>query len=311
MKFLVTGGAGFIGTALSNRLASQGHTVLVLDDLSTGDATQLSKSVIFSKGNISDKTLLWTLLKDVDCVFHLAARVSVPESTLFPSGYNHVNVSGTVTLMEAVRDTRVRRIIMASSGAIYGDQSQIPYKESYEVKPRSPYAVSKLAAEHYVRTIGMQAGVEAVCLRIFNAYGPGQRISLSHPPIIPNFLMHAMTNSSVVVHGDGTQTRDYVYIDDLINAMVSAATAEGVDQEVINIGSGVETSVLELVRLVRLVTEKKPEEIFNPHKSGGSDRMCADISKATEKLNYMPLVPLETGLRLTMEKYQNYKSVTD
>mgnify|MGYP000961478930 CR=1 FL=1 len=311
MKFLVTGGAGFIGAALSNRLASQGHTVLVLDDLSTGDATQLSKSVIFSKGNISDKTLLWTLLKDVDCVFHLAARVSVPESTLFPSGYNHVNVSGTVTLMEAVRDTRVRRIIMASSGAIYGDQSQIPYKESYEVKPRSPYAVSKLAAEHYVRTIGMQAGVEAVCLRIFNAYGPGQRISLSHPPIIPNFLMHAMTNSSVVVHGDGTQTRDYVYIDDLINAMVSAATAEGVDQEVINIGSGVETSVLELVRLVRLVTEKKPEEIFNPHKSGGSDRMCADISKATEKLNYMPLVPLETGLRLTMEKYQNYKSVTD
>ena len=311
MKFLVTGGAGFIGAALSNRLASQGHTVLVLDDLSTGDATQLSKSVIFSKGNISDKTLLWTLLKDVDCVFHLAARVSVPESTLFPSGYNHVNVSGTVTLMEAVRDTRVRRIIMASSGAIYGDQSQIPYKESYEVKPRSPYAVSKLAAEHYVRTIGMQAGVEAVCLRIFNAYGPGQRISLSHPPIIPNFLMHAMTNSSVVVHGDGTQTRDYVYIDDLINAMVSAATAEGVDQEIINIGSGVETSVLELVRLVRLVTEKKPEEIFNPHKSGGSDRMCADISKATEKLNYMPLVPLETGLRLTMEKYQNYKSVTD
>ena len=311
MRFLVTGGAGFIGAALSNRLASQGHTVLVLDDLSTGDATQLSKNVSFSKGNISDKTLLWTLLKDVDCVFHLAARVSVPESTLFPSGYNHVNVSGTVTLMEAVRDTRVKRIVMASSGAIYGDQSQIPYKESYEVKPRSPYAVSKLAAEHYVRTIGMQAGVEAVCLRIFNAYGPGQRISLSHPPIIPNFLMHAMTNSSVVVHGDGTQTRDYVYIDDLINAMVSAATVGGVDQEVINIGSGVETSVLELVRLVRLVTGKKPEEIFNPHKSGGSDRMCADISKATEKLNYMPLVPLETGLRLTMEKYQHKKSVAD
>ena len=311
MRFLVTGGAGFIGAALSNRLASQGHTVLVLDDLSTGDATQLSKNVSFSKGNISDKTLLWTLLKDVDCVFHLAARVSVPEATLFPSGYNHVNVSGTVTLMEAVRDTRVKRIVMASSGAIYGDQSQIPYKESYEVKPRSPYAVSKLAAEHYVRTIGMQAGVEAVCLRIFNAYGPGQRISLSHPPIIPNFLMHAMTNSSVVVHGDGTQTRDYVYIDDLINAMVSAATVGGVDQEVINIGSGVETSVLELVRLVRLVTGKKPEEIFNPHKSGGSDRMCADISKATEKLNYMPLVPLETGLRLTMEKYQHKKSVAD
>lgn len=311
MKFLITGGAGFIGAALSNRLASQGHRVLVLDDCSTGDPTQLSKDVQFTKGNISDKTLLWTLLQDVDCVYHLAAKVSVPESILFPSSYNHVNVSGTVTLMEAVRDTRVRRIVLASSGAIYGDQTQIPYKETYEVKPRSPYAVSKLAAEHYVRTIGYQAGVEAVCLRIFNAYGPGQRIPVSHPPIIPNFLRNALSNSSVVIHGDGKQTRDYIYIDDLVNAMVSSASAVGVDQEVINIGSGVETSVLELVRLVRLVTGKKPEEIFNPNKSGGTERMCADISKAYEKLNFLPLVPLETGLRLTMEKYPKSKAVTD
>ncbi len=309
MRFLITGGAGFIGVALSNRLASQGHKVLVLDDCSAGDPSQLSGDISFTKGSISDKTLLWTLLQDVDCVFHLAARVSVPESTLFPSGYNHVNVGGTVTLMEAVRDTRVKRIVLASSGAIYGDQPQIPYKESYEVKPRSPYAVSKLAAEHYVRTIGLLSGVEAVCLRVFNAYGPGQRIPPSHPPIIPSFLRNALSNSSVVIHGDGKQTRDYIYIDDLVNAMITSATAVGVDQEVINIGSGVETSVLELVRLVRLVTGKKPEEIFNPLKAGGTDRMCADISKAYEKLNFLPLVPLETGLRLTMEKLQKSKVV--
>lgn len=302
MKYLITGGAGFIGTALSNRLASQGHHVLVLDDCSAGDPAALHQEVKFTKGNISDKTLLWTLLQDVDCVFHLAARVSVPESTLFPSAYNHVNVSGTVTLMEAVRDTRIKRILFASSGAIYGDQTQIPYQETLEVKPRSPYAVSKLAAEHYVRTIGMQAGIEAVCLRIFNAYGPGQRIPLSHPPIIPNFLKHALTNGSVVIHGNGTQTRDYIYVDDVVNAMVSASTAAGIDQEVINIGSGVETSIIELVRLVRLVTGRKPEEIINPHKSGGTERMCADITKACEKLNFLPMVPLETGLRLTMEK---------
>ncbi len=303
MKFLITGGAGFIGVALSNRLASQGHQVTVLDDCSTGDPTKLAGNVKFVKGNISDKTLLWTLLQDIDCVFHLAARVSVPESTLFPSGYNHVNVSGTVTLMEAIRDTRVKRIVLASSGAIYGDQTEIPYKESFEVKPRSPYAVSKLAAEHYVRTIGMQSGVEAVCLRIFNAYGEGQRIPLSHPPIIPSFLRNALSNSSIVIHGDGKQTRDYIYIDDLINAMVTSATAVGVDQEVINIGSGVETSIRELVRLVRLVTGKKPQEIFNPHKAAGANRMCADISKACEKLDFMPMVPLETGLRLTMERF--------
>ena len=144
--------------------------------------------------------------------------------------------------------------------------------------------------------------MEAVCLRVFNAYGPGQRIPKSHPPIISNFLKHALTNGTITIHGNGTQTRDYVYVDDAVNALVTASTAVGVDQQVINIGSGVETSVLELVRLVRQVTGKKPEEVYNPLKNGGSSRMCACIAKAKEKLNYIPLVPLETGLRLTIER---------
>ncbi|MEA4959020.1 MAG: GDP-mannose 4,6-dehydratase [Anaerolineaceae bacterium] len=302
MRYLITGGAGFLGTALSNRLARQGHKVRVLDDCSAGDPARLQPEVEFIKGDINDKTLLWKLLQDVQCVFHLAARVSVPESILFPRDYNVVNVGGTVTLMEAMRDAKVRRVILVSSGSIYGIQENIPYKESFEVHPGSPYAVSKLAAEHYVRTIGAQSGIEAVCLRVFNAYGPGQRITMANPPIIPNFLKHALTNGSVVIHGDGKQTRDYVYVDDVVNAMVNASSVVGVDQEIINIGSGVETSVLELVRLVRQVTGQKPEEIFNPYKSGGSSRMCADITKAYEKLNYLPLIPLETGLRMTIER---------
>ena len=302
MRYLITGGAGFLGTALSNRLARQGHKVRVLDDCSAGDPARLQPEVEFIKGDINDKTLLWKLLQDVQCVFHLAARVSVPESILFPRDYNVVNVGGTVTLMEAMRDAKVRRVILVSSGSIYGIQANIPYKESFEVHPGSPYAVSKLAAEHYVRTIGAQSGIEAVCLRVFNAYGPGQRITMANPPIIPNFLKHALTNGSVVIHGDGKQTRDYVYVDDVVNAMVNSSSVVGVDQEIINIGSGVETSVLELVRLVRQVTGQKPEEIFNPYKSGGSSRMCADITKAYEKLNYLPLIPLETGLRMTIER---------
>lgn len=296
-----------MGTALSNRLAKQGHRVRVLDDCSAGNPVYLLPEIEFVQGDINEKTLLWKLLQDVDCVFHLAAKVSVPESALFPSSYNLVNVSGTVTLMEAIRDTKVRRIVMASSGAIYGRQEQTPYLETFEVHPESPYAVSKLSAEHYVRAISAQAGVEAVCLRIFNAYGPGQRAPHSNPPIIANFLKHALTNGTIIIHGDGTQTRDYVYVDDVINALVTSSTATGVDQQVINIGSGVETSVLELVRLVRKVTGKKPEEVFNPLKSGGSDRMCAGIAKAQEKLNYIPLVPLETGLRLTIERDPQYK----
>jgi len=241
-------------------------------------------------------------LQDIDCVYHLAAKVSVPESQLFPRDYNLVNVGGTVTLMEAIRDTKVRRVVLASSGAVYGEQDSIPYQESAEVHPRSPYAVSKLAAEYYVRTIGAQCGVEAVCLRVFNAYGPGQRVPPFHPPVVPNFLKHALTNGSIVLHGDGSQTRDYVFVDDVVNAMVTSATASAVDQQIINIGSGVETSVRELARLVVLAAGTKPEEIYNPHKSGGSDRMCADISKAYEKLNYLPLIPLEVGLRLTLER---------
>ena len=302
MRYLVTGGAGFLGTALSNRLARQGHEVLVIDDASAGDPSQLLPEVQFVRGDINDKALLWTLLPGVDCVFHLAAKVSVPESQLYPRDYDTVNVGGTVTLMEAIRDMKVRRVVLASSGAIYGEQDQIPFKESAEVHPLSVYAVSKLAAEYYVRTIAAQCGVEAVCLRIFNAYGPGQRVPNAHPPVIANFLKHALTNGSIVVHGDGSQTRDYVYVDDVVNALVTSATAKGIDQEIINVGSGVETSVKELVRLIVQVTETKPEEIYNPHKNGGVSRMAADISKAYAKLNYLPLIPLETGLRLTIER---------
>lgn len=302
MNYLVTGGAGFLGAALANRLSKQGHHVRVLDDLSAGDESKLAADIEFTCGDVNDKPLLWALLQEVDCVFHLAAKVSVPESSLFPRDYNNVNVSGTVTLMEAIRDARIRRIVHVSSGAVYGPQPELPYREAAQVNPASPYAVSKLASEFYVRELAGEAGVEAVILRVFNAYGPGQRIPNSHPPIIANYLKHALTNGSIVIHGNGTQTRDYVYVDDVVNALTAAANANHVDQEMINVASGVETSVLELVRLVRQVTGRKPEEIFNPHKSGGLDRMCADISKAFKLLNYLPLTSLETGLRLTIER---------
>ncbi|MEA4811500.1 MAG: NAD-dependent epimerase/dehydratase family protein [Anaerolineaceae bacterium] len=302
MIFLITGGAGFLGAALANRLVRQGHKVRALDDCSAGNPANLHKDVEFTKGDINEKPLLWSLLQNVDCVFHLAARVSVPESQLYPGDYNRVNVSGTVTLMEAIRDTGIKRIVMASSGAVYGHQDEVPYRETLEPHPQSPYAVSKLSAEYYVRQISQTVGTEAVILRIFNAYGPGQRVTPSHPPIIANYLYHAITNGSIVIHGDGTQTRDYIYVDDVVNAMTAAATASKVDQEIINIGSGAETSVLELVRLVRDITQRKPEEIFNQHKSGGIDRMCADITKAYEKLNYVPMTNLELGLRLTIER---------
>lgn len=302
MQFLITGAAGFLGQGLANRLVADGHAVRALDDLSTGDPSQLSPAIHFTRGDVNDRPKFWTLLQDVDCVYHLAARVLVPESVLYPREYDTVNVGGTVTLMEAMRDVGVRRVVFISSGAIYGEQTEQPLREDMRPNPRSPYAVSKLAAEYYVRTIGNLWGIETVCLRVFNAYGPGQQMPPTYTPVIPNFLRHATRNGTIVLNGDGSQTRDYVYKDDVVNAMAAAATAPDANQQIINVGSGVETSVSELARLVREVTGTNPEIVYNPRNAGGVERMCADLTQAKNLLKYQPQVSLKDGLRLTLEQ---------
>ena len=307
MNFLITGAAGFLGSSLSNHLSRQGHQVRGLDDLSTGDKDVLSPDVHFTRGDVNDRPKLWTLLQDVDVVYHLAARVSVPESVLYPREYNAANVGGTVSLMEAMRDVGVRRVVMASSGAVYGDLAAQPIKEDSPPNPRSPYAVSKLAAEHYIRTIGALWGMETVSLRIFNAYGPGQRIPVSHPPVVPHFIKQTLRNGTLVVHNDGKQTRDYVYVDDVVKALVAATTAPSLDGSVINIGSGTENSIRDLVKAVTAVVAGKAEVIYNPRVSGGVSSMCADLSLAKKKLGYQPSVSLEEGLKLTLERDLRFK----
>ena len=307
MNFLITGAAGFLGSALANHLSRQGHQVRGLDDLSTGDKDTLSPDVHFTRGDVNDRPKLWTLLQDVDVVYHLAARVSVPESVLYPREYNAANVGGTVSLMEAMRDVGVRRVVMASSGAVYGDLGEQPIKEDSPPNPRSPYAVSKLAAEHYIRTIGALWGMETVSLRIFNAYGPGQRIPVSHPPVVPHFIKQTLSNGTLVVHSDGMQTRDYVYVDDVVSALTAATTVPNLDGLVINVGSGTETSVRDLVNTVTNVIPGKAEAIYNPRVSGGVSQMCADLTLAKKKLSYTTSVSLEEGLRLTLERDSRFK----
>ncbi|MFL7868974.1 MAG: NAD-dependent epimerase/dehydratase family protein [Anaerolineales bacterium] len=307
MNFLITGAAGFLGSALANHLARAGHQVRALDDLSKGDPSALSPEVHFTRGDVSDRPKLWTLLQEVDCVYHLAARVSVPESVLYPREYNASNVGGTVGLMEAMRDVGVGRVILASSGAVYGDQGEQPLNESAIPDPHSPYAVSKIAAEYYVRTIGKLWGMETVCLRIFNAYGPGQHLPPSHPPVVPHFLRQALRGGTLVVHGDGQQTRDYVYVDDVVSAMVAAATASTINGFVINVGSGTETSIRELVKKVGEATGREVESLENANTSGGVSRMKADLTLAAQKLNYRPSVKLDDGLRLTLQRDPRFK----
>ena len=307
MNFLITGAAGFLGSTLANHLAIEGHQVRGLDDLSTGDPRSLSPDVLFTRGDVNDRPKLWTLLQDVDCVYHLAARVSVPESVIYPREYNAVNVGGTVSLMEAMRDVGVRRVVLISSGAVYGDQQEQPLKETATPNPRSPYAVSKLAAEFYVRTIGDLWGIETVSLRVFNAYGPGQHLPPSHPPVIMNLLRQATRSGTIVVYGDGNQTRDYVYVDDVVSAMIAASTAPGLDNLVINVGSGTETNIRELVRMILEQTRSEPEIMYNPRTDPGVSRMCADLSLAHEKLGYQPSISLPDGLRLTLEKDTRFR----
>jgi len=302
MRLLVTGGAGFIGRALANRLVRKRHETWVIDDLSAGDETMLDPAVLFTRGDVNDVPKLWALLQGVDCVFHLAARVSVPQSVLYPREYNAVNVGGTVSVMEAMRDAGVQRVVFASSGAIYGEQTAQPVSEALQPHPDSPYAVSKLAAEHYVHTIGALWGIETVCLRVFNAYGAGQQLPASHWPVAPRLLSQTLGGGSVVVYGDGEQTRDYVFLDDVVTALMAAATARDVNRLTMNIGSGVETSVNNLVQAVERATGRRAHVLRNLQGPGGVSRLCADISLARERLNYRPSVGLDQGLRLTLER---------
>ena len=307
MNFLITGAAGFLGSSLANHLAREGHQVRGLDDLSTGDPKVLAPDVHFTRGDVSDRPKLWTLLQDVDVVYHLAARVSVQESILSPRDDNAVNVGGTGALMEAMRDVGVKRVVLASSGAVYGDLGDSTLTESTRPNPRSPYAVSKLAAEYYVNTIGSLWKIETVSLRIFNAYGPGQHLPPSHPPVVPHYLRQAQRGGTLVAHGDGSQSRDYIYVDDVVSAMVAASTAPNINGAVINVGSGTETSVKDLIRIVLDVTDSKANVVYNPQTSGGVSRMKADLNLAKEKLRFTPSIKLEEGLRLTLQRDARFK----
>ncbi len=308
MKILVTGVAGFLGSALAQQLLEDGHQVHGLDDLSTGKEAAIPKGVVFELGDMLDRPKLWTLLQDVECVYHLAAKVAVQESILYPREYNSTNVGGTVSVMEAMRDVGVKRVVFTSSGAVYGAQKAQPLHELMVPSPDSPYAVSKLSAEYYVKTIGQLWGIETVTLRIFNAYGPGQHLPANHPPVIPNFLKQAVKGGSLIVHNSGSQTRDFVYLDDVVNALAKAGSATGVDGTTINIGSGKEYSVLDLVNNVIELTGADTETIYNHKATGGVCRMRADITRASQLLRYKPKISLAEGLARTLERDPRFRA---
>lgn len=304
MKILVTGGAGFIGAALANHLVRLGHRVRALDDLSSGDPSALDSAVSFTRGDVRDIPKLWTLLRDVEVVFHLAARVSVPESILYPVEYNEVNVGGTVALMTAARDAGVRRVVLASSGTVYGEQEEQPVKETATVRPPNPYAVTKIASEYYLSGLGALYDIEVVMLRIFNAYGPGQAVPPSHPPVIPHFVSQALTGSTPIIFGSGKQTRDFIYISDVVTALTTAGLSDSVNGLIINIGSGEEVSINELLKKIEDLLDHRVLSLHNPTQSGGVSRLVAETSLARKVLGFEAQVSMDEGLRLMLSHYE-------
>lgn len=299
---LVVGGAGFIGSNLVDRLVEADAEVTVLDSLYTGQMKNIekhkqNKNLHFVKGDIRNPKLVKELVNGVDAVFNLAAIVSVPCSIENPLLTNDVNVTGTLNLLKAGLDSNIKRFIQASSAAVYGEPKTLPVQEDSHLQPLSPYAVSKLAAENYARVFYQVYGLETVCLRYFNVYGPRQVCS-PYSGAITVFINELLHNRPPSIFGDGEQTRDFVSIYDVVSCCMLALTKEGVGGEVFNVSSGKATTVNDLVWLLKKITGKlslEPTHV-NP-RCGDIRHSCGSTDKARKVLGYIPRVSLEEGLK--------------
>jgi UDP-glucose 4-epimerase len=302
MHALVTGGAGFIGSNLVDALVAEGNDVVVLDDLSTGYRENVNPSAQLVEGDIADPAIVERAMEGRDVVFHQAAHRAVFRSVEHPLATNRANVDGTLTLLVAARDAGVERFVYASSSSVYGGADIRPTPESAPLNPRSPYAVSKLASEHYARVFWELFGLETVSLRYFNVFGPRQRPDSQYAAVIPLFIDAFRTRTSPEVHGDGLQSRHFAYIDDVVSANVLAATvpAERVAGHAYNIGGGTPCSLLDLLsELERIMGPTEAPRHTGP-RAGDVKHTFADLSAARADLGYEPRVGIPEGLERTV-----------
>ncbi len=307
-RILVTGGAGFIGSHIVDRLLKKGFEVTVVDNLSTGQRENITqhkdkKDFHFIKGDIQDKALVKKVVENVDAVFHEAARVSVPKSVENPLLTNEVNVSGTMNLLEACRNSDLKRFIHASSSSIYGETETLPKHERQMPQPISPYAVSKLAAENYVKIYHRVYGLNTVCLRYFNVYGPRQIYS-AYSGVIPIFINRLLNNEPPIIYGDGKQTRDFTFVQDIVEANMLALTKETAVGEIFNIATGTRTTINQLATMLQQIMNKtnlKPE--YTDPRPGDIKHSYADITKAKKLLQYEPRIFIKDGLTRLVEWY--------
>jgi nucleoside-diphosphate-sugar epimerase len=301
---LVTGGAGFIGSHVAERLVRDGHRVRVVDNVSTGDERNLAhlrNDLEFLRGDLRDAEVCRRACAGVEVAFHLAALPSVPRSMADPWGSHDHNVNATVRLLLAARDAGVRRLIFSSSSSVYGDTPTLPKVESVEPLPKSPYAAAKLAGEQYVLAFARAGMIEGVALRYFNVFGPRQSPASAYAAVIPVFLAAAASGEPAPLEGDGGQTRDFTYVDNVVDANLLAwgAPAERASGWVVNVGAGARTSLLELLALVREVTGREVPIAARPPRPGDVRDSLAGLERALERLGYRPGTSLREGLKRT------------
>ena len=306
-KILVTGGAGFIGSNIVERLAREGKRVVVLDDLSEGKLKNLSAvmdKILFIKGDIRREHDLDKAMAGVDFVLHQAALRSVPKSMDRPFEYNDVNVKGTLQVLLKAKEHKVKRVVCASSSSVYGETKKFPEEERDVPNPISPYAVTKLIGEHYCKLFSTSFGLETVSLRYFNVFGPRQSLENQYAVVVPKFITCILNNESPPIYGDGCQERDFTFVENVIEANIKATTAKGVAGEVINVACNRAVSVLDIVKKVNKIFKKDIKPVFKPERPGDVRKSLASITKLKKKLGVKGFVQFEEGLRRTAEWFK-------
>lgn len=313
---LVTGGAGFIGAHLVEGLLRRGHRVRVLDDFSTGSqanvravqeqlaAEGLACPLEVVSGSILDQSTLAAAMHGIEYVFHKAALASVPFSLAHPLQSNRVNVEGTLCVLLAARDAGVQRLIYAGSSSAYGDHPELPKREDHPTTPLSPYALAKLAGEQYCRLFTQLYHLETVTLRYFNVFGARQNPNSQYAAVVPKFITACLQGEPLPVYGDGQQSRDFTYVDNVVHGNVLAMTAPDVAGKVINVANGSRTTLLQLIAYLEAGTQQRAQIQFLEPRPGDVQHSQADISRAKALLGFEPLVDVEQGLQRTLEYYR-------
>jgi nucleoside-diphosphate-sugar epimerase len=307
MRYLVTGGAGFIGSNTVDELVRRGHGVVVLDDLSSGKEDNLAEvrsKITFMKGSITDIEAVQKAMVQADYVIHLAARTSVPRSVKDPVDTNRINVDGTLNVLVAARDNKVKRVVFAASSSAYGDTPTLPKSEDMQPVPISPYGVTKYVGELYAQTFGRCYGLENVCLRYFNIFGPRQDPDSPYSGVLSRFSTAFLDSTPPVVFGDGEQTRDFTYVENAVQANILACEAPSATGRTFNIGTGHAVSLNQVLQMLQKASGKTLETKYEPAREGDIRDSLADIRLAKEFLGYEPVVLFEEGLERTYAWYQ-------